>query len=340
MIEKSLPPMIGALLAIQSLEDLYSFYQSVVALGSEEVLQKFYLELESGLIGLDVTHQEKIFRIFENEESEYGLLNKIRLWEDHKPFSLALLERLQKVRINELENYYGDLIYLLVKRSMTLQSFAHPIQEEKLESYIYYLTQKYEDISLTFYAYLKNNDPAVSLEDIRMRKILARLVLLIDSLDNEKYEWVFDRYVQDGVTYIRKIYRDEILQTENAYLLKNNEEEFLLYMRLAQSFSYSDQANYVRYLKYALLAYPYMNRGIERLLAQMETRQTDFQPAFGDELKAYSQIVKVNAKNLIEKGLLNEAAQIIREYEQIIADDPEIAEMKDYLAALANNRYA
>jgi hypothetical protein len=223
---------------------------------------------------------------------------------------------------------------------MTLQSFAHPIQEEKLESYIYYLTQKYEDISLTFYAYLKNNDPAVSLEDIRMRKILARLVLLIDSLDNEKYEWVFDRYVQDGVTYIRKIYRDEILQTENAYLLKNNEEEFLLYMRLAQSFSYSDQANYVRYLKYALLAYPYMNRGIERLLAQMETRQTDFQPAFGDELKAYSQIVKVNAKNLIEKGLLNEAAQIIREYEQIIADDPEIAEMKDYLAALANNRYA
>ena len=108
----------------------------------------------------------------------------------------------------------------------------------------------------------------------------------------------------------------------------DNEEMIDKFMDLARQAGGSDEAAYVRSLRSALREYPEMKKGIEFLLKKISDKMPPAEPAAGSELESYAKIIKTNIKQLIGRGMLKEAGELILQFEQIIPNDSEIGQMK------------
>ncbi|WP_368293959.1 glycosyltransferase [Dehalobacter sp. TBBPA1] len=328
MIEKAVPHQISLYLNLEKYQEIKCFYNKISKFAKKDLGKSFCLALETLLLSEDEIKREEVARLFHNEDSEYGLLNTIRLW-GQKNVTNQLLSGIKSLSLSELGFYYGDIFYFVTKMKLPLNSVNLEIQEQELELLFKYLTEKYPDFAEVCDAYLQSRDQNATLEEQRVHKILRRIMLQAENLDEEKYDQVLDRYIHEGIGYIRRIYRPELFENDKPYLLANKEEIFFYCLDKARFVENSDQAQYVRYLKKALLEYPDLKKGIEVLLDRL-TKKIDVQaqPAVSAEMQEYARIVKANLKQFIQNGMFKEAREIIQGYEEIIPNDPEIAEFK------------
>lgn len=327
MIQKAIPQGAALALDLHNYDFLNGFYEKIRNLDDQRLQTHFYQVLEELLLGREA-EREAAARVFRKEETEYGVLNRIRLLEGAAIVDAGVLEELGKLSLNELDSYYGDLFYFVFKGKRSLDLFDLCVYEENLELFFRYLDLKYSDLSTVYYEYLQGCQNGFSLEELRVIKTMERKILLADSLEGGQYEWVWNRYLEDGAAYIRQIYDTSILAGERPYLLKSREDAFLMYMELARELEASDQAAYVRTLKLALQAYPEMKKGIELLSERMADRIAAEKPMVSPEMEAYSQIVKKNLRQLIDGKLFREAREIILSFEEILPNDPDIGRMK------------
>ncbi|MCM1565417.1 MAG: glycosyltransferase [Dehalobacter sp.] len=328
LVEKAVPHQIALYLSLEKYKGIKGFYNKIKAFAKKDLEKSFCLALESLLLSENDDKRKEAAGFFQSEDSEYGLLNKIRLWEPEN-VSSQLLDGIKNLPLNELGFYYGDVFYFLIKRKLPLGSVNLKIQEQELELFFKYLTEKYLDFVQDCYAYLLSQDEEAAIEEKRIHKILRRIILEAEHLDEAKYDQVLDRYIKEGIVYIRQIYRPELFENDKPYLLANKEEIFFYYLDKARSVENFDQAQYVRCLKKALLEYPDMKKGIEILLNRLTQKMDDqTPPAVSAEMQEYARIVKSNLKQFIQNGMFKEAREIIQGYEEIISNDPEIANFK------------
>lgn len=335
LVEKAVPHQIALYLSLEKYKGIKGFYNKIKAFAKKDLEKSFCLALESLLLSENDDRRKEAAGLFQNEDTEYGLLNRIRLWGQENVNQL--LDEISKLPLNELGFYFGDVFYFIMKRKIPLHSINLEIQEQELELFFRYLTEKYPDLPEVCYAYLTSQAEGAALEEKRIYNILRRIVLQAEHLDAEKYDQVVDRYIKEGIAYIKLIYRPEILGSDKPYLLASKENIFFYYLDKACSVEISDQAQYVRYLKKALLEYTGMKKGIEVLLNRLTKKMDDqAKPGVSAEMQEYAQIVKANLKQFIQNGMFKEAGEIIQDYEEVIPNDPEITELKNGIAAMMN----
>jgi Glycosyltransferases involved in cell wall biogenesis len=333
LVEKAVPHQIALYLSLEKYKGIKGFYNKIKAFAKRDLEKSFCLALESLLLSENDDRRKEAAELFQNEDTEYGLLNRIRLWDQENVNQL--LDEISKLPLNELGFYFGDVFYFIMKRKISLHSINLEIQEQELELFFRYLNEKYPDFAVLCDTYLQSQDKDSTLEEQRVHKILRRIMLQTEHLDQEKYDQVLDRYIKDGIGYIRRIYRLEIFEDDKPYLLADKEEIFFYYLDKARFVETTDRAQYVRYLKKALLEYPDMKKGIEVLLNRLTKKMDDqAKPSVSAEMQEYAQIVKANLKQFIQNGMFKEAREIIQGYEEIIPNDPEITELKNSIAAM------
>lgn len=334
MLQMAIGHALRLFLDLENYGELLDFWERIKKTENEELKKNFYQTLENLLISTYNKQQAEVNKLFQHEPAEYGVLNTIRSIGKKQSLNDQCMKQIKELDFTQLDNYYGDIIYFLIQSNLPLDSIDYAIPEEKLEIFFNYLLDKYEDVSTAFLAYLQysrgklSREEKLTLETIRIQMLMQRAILLVDSLANDQYEWVLDSYIQDGIDYLEQVYQDRILKDGQQHLLRNKEEVFFLYMKLAKSAETVNKAEYLRNLKKALREYPSMKKGIEILLHRMMEQSMADKPALNSEMQAYAQIVKRNLEQLIQKGLFKEAKEIIRSYEQLIPNDPEIIEMK------------
>jgi len=333
LLQKAVIYCVALALDLQNYELLGEFYEKIKALDDPRLRTHFYRTQEEVLLR-HAAERESVARIFRKEDSDYGLLNRVRLLSGSEIINAGILEAVGTLSLDELDSYYGDIFYFILKGKRPLDLIDLHIYEENLELFFQYLDVKYSDLSAVYCEYLQTYSGEYSQEELRVIKIMERNLLLADSLEGRQYEWVLNRYLEDGTAYVRQIYHGSIL-TEKAHLLKSREDAFLMYMGLARELENSDPAGYVRTLKLALQAYPEMKKGVEllseRIAAQMAGEEPEVRQEAISELESYAQIVRKNLRQLIDQKMFREAREIILSFDEILPNDPDIGRMKSEL---------
>ncbi len=317
-------------------DTLVSFYEKIIAEKKETYLiaiDRFESTLES-LICNNKKHKSEVINRFAELEinTDYVFLNKIR---KNKEMKQVLTEdELNKIYFydfNDKNDIYGEFIYYLMSDGFRIDSVFLKLEEKEINRYNEYMTRIFSDFSEVVTNYFKNYDDEKEIHYSIFSKALKRIVLIKEEIDNEDYLDLFKRYVEEGVFYIKTVYNENILDTENIYVLKNHEEVFFMYMRKALMNKDYDPSKYLQYMRKALNAYDYMKKGVELLLEELkneEKKQEEIDNLTKNEFEEYKVLVKNNISVLVKDNKIAEAKHLIDEYLKIVPVDLEMLALK------------
>lgn len=296
-------------------KDRYVFYQYV-----EEIKRKF-----------DEKLQLAVAAAFYMDESEYGLLSKILLENQNGGFSTETLEKIKHVDLSKLPLGCSAILYYLLQYRYPLHTMLEHFKETWMDCLFEYIAKYYADLDQKLYEYVQNYQEADSTSAYKLNKTLCRYFLLLHKSNDAAYQTVLDCYIKYGISYMQSIYNPRVLADKLVYEVKNDEEVFLIYMHHARCNKGVNQAEYVKYLREALQAFPQVKNGVEYLLKEFAEKQAAEAEA---EMLEYRQQVKTTIKQLIENGELAQAGALIAEYEEIVAGDIDICSMKAVIAIM------
>ena len=336
---------LGACFKLKNYARIKDYYDRVVSLQEEDVKELFFIALEKSLLKSPPEDKTIIQQLFAAGESDYALLQKVRLAiGEGKSLDDKQEAKIRELDFNELPEYYGNVLYYLLKNDFPITSILQNVRERKIDSLLSYVKNVYDDLSLLLFRYLEKQEAdgaaGQTLAELLINKTFAKFLLVLDKLYEEQYEFIFIRYIEYGDKYIRSIYNEDI-----------KEDAFLLYMSLAQAHKNRDKVKYLRYLRKALKEYPLLKKGIEIKLKKVQesvekveadapsrSPQLSLQDsAASSELESYKRQVKDNLEKLINAGRTQEAKEIIQQYETLVSGDAEIYSMKGIIGIIENN---
>ncbi|MDF2804109.1 MAG: hypothetical protein K0S61_4012, partial [Anaerocolumna sp.] len=335
LLQTALPAIINTFIKLKKYEELKEFYDTKILTEYEKLVNDFTNIIESEMYTLDKQEKNIIIDIFSQGESVYSLLNLIRVENRLEDVSsnFIYIEKIERQDFNKLPVYYGEMLYYLFKCNHSSISIMTRMRDSVLEAYIGYLIISYKiayaENLLAFIEEIKGN----VIDNIRIRKILRKVLLLSGMFNNEKYENIFNQYIADGIYYLNQIYNENVIINEQVYDVKNEEDVFLLYMLHAKKSKDEDSKVYINYLKKALSAYPEMVKGIDLLLKNITEIQENKRDKL-NELEVYKKQFKEGIQSLIGKGLLKDANTMLDEYEVVIKDDIDIYSIKGVIAMM------
>lgn len=265
-------------------------------------------------------------------DSDYVFLNQIRRkMIKNEELNFEDIERIKKFNFNNNLGFYGELIYYMIKQNKDIDNIIGNLSESQINKYISHMNNTFTDLSKTLLDYFRDKEDIKNLNYSISSKTLKRVVLIKEKKLDDNYKNLFTRYIKEGIFYMEEVYKKEILDFENTYVLKNNEEMFFMYMKKAYQYKQEEQLKYIYYLRQALNAYEYMDKGIRLLLEEMQEPKNKDNNISNDnqnEFEEYKNMLKKNIKILLETNKTGEAKYLIDEYLKIVPDDLEMLILK------------
>ncbi|NLZ92750.1 MAG: glycosyltransferase [Firmicutes bacterium] len=327
----ALPQIIKIYVKLKYYKQLKEFYVEKIE-NKEEVYTIFWGALENVLGELEEDEKIEIIEIFSTGNSEYALLNKVRLAlkQNNRGIDEILLVKVKKIDFHSLPIYFADIIYWLIKNSYTLTDITNEFRENLIKKQISYLAKKHSDFSEIMLDYLRNcltNKNDVSL--LKINKEISKWILLLDKIHEDDYRYVVNRYIEDGTSYILQIYNRQIIDNQQVCNFKDDEDAFLFYMLLAQKNKDDNKLESIKNLRKALKVFPEMKKTIEILLEDEQK-----QGPVNTEMEILKKQFKDNIQFLISNKTFAQAEELIKQYEKMVSDDIEILFYKSqiYLA--------
>ncbi|MBW9154965.1 glycosyltransferase [Clostridium tagluense] len=306
---------------LNKFEELRDFYYEIV-INNNLIKDYFISALELYLLKANQKTKENIFKVFSEDDTEYALLNKIRLTSDNSYSKLN--KEIVNLDFSNLPDYFGDVLYYLLCEKVSLVKYLEGVNDFKIKNYCNYLVLRHDNFGINLYNYLKNyENTELNLDEVRIYKILAIYLFKDKDVNYEKYSEILDKYLEVGEQYLTRIYNEDIIQGEFTNCMKDEEDMFLMYMHLANK-NKNSEAVYIRYLRKALNSCNYMKQGIEILQNKIKIDVIEKE----NEMGLYKKKVKQSISEFIELKKFNQAKELINAYEDIIKDDSEIYSMK------------
>ncbi|MBM7623039.1 sulfotransferase [Sporohalobacter salinus] len=324
-LQLALPWLIKAYLQLKKYEELKDYYINNLKSSSKELQEIFWEEIENAKLNLEQVNNEILVELFADIEGKYGLLNRVRLKlnSDQINKDNELISKIESLELNGLSYYYGDLIYYLLRLDYPIIELLVVTRESVISQFLGYLSEARDDIYELLLSFLKDQSKLNNIKQSRVVKVIAKFLLIKDKIKLEDYKFVFNKYITAGINYLKGIYSDYIIDNQLDYELDNNEDEFLLKMKLAKECKNSDDLLYVRYLKEALNKFPAMKKGISLLVSEIKDElEADY------NLDENKDMLKEKLKAIINNGELDKAQELITEYEDKFGLDAEFCSIK------------
>ncbi|MGM0472462.1 MAG: sulfotransferase, partial [Bacillota bacterium] len=326
-LASALPWIIKSYLQLDKYQELREYYTDYLKAKPEELQESFWQELENAKLNLDQVNSKALEDLFSDVRDEYGLLNRVRLKLDSDQLASDdkkdLITEIEDLDLNELDYYYGDLLYYLFKLDYSIMELLSTTRESIITQFLVYLSEVRDDVYNLILTFLEQENTINDIKQARIIKVLGRFLLIKDEIKLKNYIKTFDLYLTAGIYYIREIYSDYIITNQLDYEIDSSEDEFLLEMKIARENKGSDDLLYVRSLKSALNKFPAMKKGIQLLLS-------DFQ----DELKSEFDTsetkdeLKEKIKDAINQTDLDKAERLIDKYSNKFNLDADFYSMK------------
>ncbi len=332
VLNMAIETVVDLFIKADKFKQLKRYYDSKILGQNQELLNHFTLHLEKYRQQLDKIKQNQIISIFAGYDNGYSVLNEVRLEEvSNTKMNPKILDHIEKLDLNSLPEFYGDIIYYLIKRQTNIKDVFPNLREITIISHLQYLSSK-EDIILTLLNYMEKQETTDDVDLLRINKTLYKYILIQNELNLDNYRDVFLRYIESGTRYLTKIYSPAIFENKMIYDVKNDEEAFLLYLCLAEKTKHKDIKEYIRYLRKGLKICPVMKKGIE-LLASKAKEITE---AKSTDINKKKKLDKKMFEDLITMGRIEDALNLIHNYESTGQKDIETYSMKAVIAMMEN----
>ncbi|PRX32585.1 glycosyltransferase involved in cell wall biosynthesis [Orenia metallireducens] len=320
--------LIKSYFELNKYDKIKEYYLNSV-LDKKDLEKEFLNALEDSKIQLKESNNKEIIQLFANMNSEYGLLNQVKLLliNNNLDYNKEIINKIKKMDFNELPYYYGDLVYYLIKIDCKSSDILSNIKISIFSNWLAYLAEVYDDVSDDLLLYLTSNS---DVENDGVNKSIAKFLLIKDKISLDDYRKVFSKYIEIGIRYLKEVYNQKIINNKELYKIDNLEDEFLLIMKGALEIKGKDDILYIRYLKQALNKYSIMKKGIQLLLNDFQQKTEEE----NDELEEYKIKSKHNIQTLINNGNLEEAKLLLDEYSNIIENDIDVYSMEAVIAIM------
>lgn len=320
------------LVKLKRYSEVQYFYETNILSESEDVIRAFEIFVENSKALLVHEDKHQLVEAFSEGKGLYGLLNKIRVFEQDNLLYIdkEIIDKVYSIDFNNVHVFYSEIIFALFKRKYDVLPILKSITYNNSAILFEYLIKKYKNYSDVINEYIGIREP-MELMEYRVFKTILRYALIQDNLDNINYRVLFDKYLDYGIKHLQNVYSNEILCNEIITELKNDEETFLLYIYLGFVVKKQSLSEYIKYLGKALNVYP-LKRGIELLLEEVQ-----------EEIKPKSETQHLKEKFLsqitllIDKGQYLDAEKIVSEYTEIFPNDLEILAVKTKLSIYKSN---
>jgi len=318
-------------------DHLVKLFRSIIDTNDEEIrtIKEDIItgEIEENILG-NINYKETVIEKFSeiDIDNDYVFLNRIRKKiGNNEMSSYEDIEKIRSFNFYGKPEYYGELIYYMMKQDVDIEDIMLNLDEKEINKYITYMDKAFTDLPYVILDYFETREDRLDLNYCIFSKAFKRVVLIKGKIPDNKYMQIFNRYLAEGIFYIEEVYNEAILNSENACVLKNDEEVFFMYMRKAYQYKQIDKSSYLKYLKLALNAYEYMFAGIRLLLEELKKQVdevTDSPDNIQNEFEEYKNILKKNIAFLLEEKEIGQAKALIDEYLKIVPDDLEMLMLK------------
>jgi glycosyltransferase involved in cell wall biosynthesis len=317
-IKNITPTIINSYLELEEYKELGNFASETLLQYSDDVINSFYKQLE--IILFNMKDKQKIVETFATGNSQYNVLNKIRLEieKENMESNEWILSSINKMDFSNLPNYYGDILYYLLKTKYSLYDLLIDVKESILNNYFQYLSDRFDDLSKIIYEYIQFFTFQEDIKKVRVNKPLLRYALILNKIPDESYQLLFNRYLTEGIFFIKNYYHDTIIESEKIYDVKSDEDAFMIYLLKAELQKDKSEVTYIQYLRKALEAYPQMKTGIGYLLEKSVK--------VNQNMDLYNELerIKESIISLFLQDLHDEALKIIDQTLLIVTDDTDL----------------
>lgn len=300
----------------------YGVYNSFIAKMQYVEAKLFEAEAESRWKNADGEVRQQYSRTFMKTPGLYGDLNEFRL---NRSKGKELLTKLQEHDINQLPEYYAELLLALMLESDNNVLWKR-CSEQTLLSYMGFLSLAF---SAEFFSKAKSfvMDMVAKTEcgfwENRAIKNIAKYLIFSGELINEEYSKIFNIYLLSGTAYLNGLYSEDTIIEERVQELKNVEEACLLYFeKMRRSDEMLDK---IKHLGNALAVYPDMHQGVKLLIDELLREQK----LTGMENLLTELIEQINV--LIDNDRFEDALGLIQESESVVGINARLLLLKTYI---------
>ncbi|AUN15183.1 glycosyltransferase [Paraclostridium sordellii] len=292
--------------------------------GSKSQENKFKIALESILSRVKEKDKPKFYEKLSTIDDNYGTLNKIRL-------GLILNEETcNKILREEKEVYFSDVLYYAIENNFKIENILNNVSYLKMQSFIDYLIKTRRECIIKLYNYLENVSNTMDYKKLQVYACLSKSLLMYGNLVGDKYKKIFHMYISYNYECIKKVYNFSLKDEELKYLLRNEEDEFIVNIKTIEKYKNNDALRYIRKLKDLLIDNPYYKKCIKILISDFEKGLNE-----STELNELKTKYKLLIESSINSGRLDEAIKMINEYESMFSEEFEILNMKAIIALMS-----
>lgn len=333
------------LLRLEKYNELKEFYDRIIEFSDQLGIRSVEQYMEESFTKIDASVCGEIRTVLSQGNTDYAVLNRVNniLCGVRSDVNVdGMVEIIQKLDFLELPSCYGMILFYCIKEKFDLSKIIPNVNLPKIRYFLEYIIENEKnnvDVIVDYISGLESMDLVAS----RINKELCKYSSMQDSIDDLRFEFLFNRYVAYGIFYITQLYNPQIIEQELIVDIKEKEEVFLLYIYKSQQLIESNPLEAVKFLKKAMVEYPFA-RGVEVLKKQIED-QVSFENIANkenineelDEIQVLKKNFRANIEVLIGKKKFEEANQLIEQYETIELNDPKIMALKKVLSEQKNH---
>lgn len=310
---------------IQAIREFYDKW-----LHDEKLITAIEGAVESKRIVMDKVEKLELSRLFAELDTTYGFLNVVRNYctERVDMISPDVWQRIEEIGLSNREAYYGDFLVLFINYGRSIVDLLSSVRSDEITRYFMYLFRTHKDFLETFKTYIVDDNVWKTKEDFsqvyRIKTAALYALLLQDTLLGEDYKNFFKLYLEVGIKYVEACYNPRILDIGDTSWARTGADGFLFKMRKALNME-KTSAEYIQYLREALVIDPSIKKGIELLLQDVQEKLVSPEQR---EFSSLKKQVQGAIENAISSGDLQTAKSLIQEYEEIVGLDARICSAK------------
>ena len=299
--------LIHSLYKLEKSEDMKQIY---INLRDDIERNKFIDALEIFINNIKETDKKIIYKYFSSIDNNYGKLNNLRL---NKQIDIYESNYILK---NENRNYFGDLIYYLMKENINLDEIIKGISLYKLELYFTYLINNKNDFESMLFDYIDNKLNTLDFNNLKIESTICKLLCKYSSLSSDKYKYIFLSYILYRYNYLQVLYNIDKIQHSLSDIVNDKDDKFVLDLYNILSLKKSDKLSFIRNIRNLLKEYPEYKKGIQYFLNDIEK-----EISVSDKMDTLKKEYKSLIEKIIASNDLTKALEVVSQYEDMFGNE-------------------
>ncbi|MCC0637097.1 MULTISPECIES: glycosyltransferase [unclassified Clostridioides] len=276
----------------------------------------FYNSLELFLNNIREDEKSDIYKILSSIKGVYGRFNNIRL------LNQISSDECKDILKKEKNDIYAPIINIAYLNNIDLLDIFLNMDYSWIERYVRYCVMYDREFSLKLYKYILRQKNTFEIHEVKVYRVFTKIILENNILNDDKYKELFYIYIMYSSIYIKNIYAN-LDYTDLLTYMSNEMDKFVIKFNSIMDYKDSDKIIYLRKLKELLNEYPYYHRIIKLIIK-------DFEYELNQNIEL--NVLRVNfidsIKQVIEKGNISDARDLIDKYLKSFREDSEILNIK------------